>query len=307
VLPGPVKVDLVFDRPPRQQPPWRVTAETLAAVDAHFWDFTLWLASKRLRGRDDVLAFLLPNVLTPHLLRPLGVERTPETIEQAVALYLAARAAAEARLGVRVPRELGREVQRVLPELAPALVHELVAPHVRSVEAVGSRAAGTATAASDWDFLVDLDEPGDLPRLTAPVDALGALWDPLSPHRLWMLVLPGPVKVDLVVDRPHALEPPWALSAETLPAIDVHFWDWTLWLTSKRAKGDDDLVRAQLALQQSYLLAALGVRSVPETLERAVALYEAARDAAEERLGVRVPRALAGEVRRLLSIEATSG
>jgi hypothetical protein len=119
VLPGPVKVDLVFDRPPQTQPPWVVTARSLPLVDAHFWDFTWWLASKRARGRHDILAFLLPNVMTAHILRPLGVPEVPETLEEAVALYLPARERAEARYGVRVPRALGDEVRRGLAGQAP--------------------------------------------------------------------------------------------------------------------------------------------------------------------------------------------
>jgi hypothetical protein len=118
MLRGPVKVDLVFDRPPQPQPPWVVTAESLRDVDAHFWDFTWWLASKRAGGRDDILAFLLPNVMTAHILRPLGVAETPESVEDAVALYLPARARAEERHGVRVPRALGDEVQRGLASRA---------------------------------------------------------------------------------------------------------------------------------------------------------------------------------------------
>jgi hypothetical protein len=114
MLRGPVKVDLAFALPPRQQPPWTVTAETLCAVDAHFWDFGYWLAGKQAGGRGDIVRHLLPTTMATHILAPLGVEEIPVSLAHAVALYLPARERAEERLGVRVPRALGDEVGPVL-------------------------------------------------------------------------------------------------------------------------------------------------------------------------------------------------
>ena len=179
-------------------------------------------------------------------------------------------------------------------------------PHVRSVELVGSRRRGDETRLSDWDFLVDTDDfdalAPELPRLVEPLEPLGHLWDPLSEEApYFMLILRGPVKVDLAFDRPNVTQPPWVATRETLPRIDAHFWDWTLWLASKRERGQDDLVRAMLDHMSSYLLAALGVEEVPATLERAIALYGEARDRAEARFGVRVTRELGEEVARAVS------
>ncbi len=174
-------------------------------------------------------------------------------------------------------------------------------PLVRSVRLVGSRSRGVESPLSDWDFLVDTDDfdalAPTLPELVAPLEPLGQLWDPLSEEgTYYMLILRGPVKVDLAFDRPPVLPPPWVARAETLPQIDAHFWDWTLWLASKREKGHDELVRAMLPQMFRYLLSGLGVEEVPQSLENAVELYVAARERAEQRLGVEVPRALGDEV-----------
>src|SRR5919197_3776568 len=78
-----------------------------------------------------------------------------------------------------------------------------VAPHpaVRSVELVGSRADGTATAFSDWDFGVEANDfaalADALPDLLSPLQPLAQQWDRLSPEWCWMLILAGPAKVDL--------------------------------------------------------------------------------------------------------------
>jgi len=105
MLRGPVKVDFLFlDRPNPPASPWRVSAETLAAVDAHFWDWILWLESKRRAGRDDLVAGQL-DIMHEHLLAPLGSERPPETVAAALARYLDLR---------EEPSALEREVRPVL-------------------------------------------------------------------------------------------------------------------------------------------------------------------------------------------------
>ncbi|MBD0338051.1 MAG: hypothetical protein ICV67_02020, partial [Thermoleophilia bacterium] len=71
------------------------------------------LAAKRAAGKHDLVASQLAT-LHGHLLAPLGVERAPASIGEAVAAYRAARGEAEERFRVRVPRELEAEV-------APAL------------------------------------------------------------------------------------------------------------------------------------------------------------------------------------------
>jgi hypothetical protein len=117
LLPGGVKVDLVFDVPPVLEPPWDVQPETLPGIDAHFWDWILWLGGKQLAGTDELVRFSLDRLMYEHLLRPLGVERPPATIAEAVDAYRAARSARERELGVQVPRAAG---EAVLPRLRAA-------------------------------------------------------------------------------------------------------------------------------------------------------------------------------------------
>jgi hypothetical protein len=99
---------------------------------------------------------------------------------------------------------------------------------VRSIRLVGSRVEGRANPRSDWDFRVEtIDFPalaGDLPALLAPLEPLAQQWDRLSEHQCWMVMLPGPVKIDLIfLDEPHQPEPAWIPSAGNLEAIDHHF------------------------------------------------------------------------------------
>jgi hypothetical protein len=42
------------------------------------------------------------------------------------------------------------------------------------------------------------------------------------------MILAGPAKIDLIFDQPYPIEPPWQMTAETLPQIDDHFWDLAL-------------------------------------------------------------------------------
>lgn len=172
---------------------------------------------------------------------------------------------------------------------------------MQSIRLLGSRAEGRSIDRSDWDFGVETNEFSSiaeaLPRLLAPLEPLAQQWDRLSLHQCWMLMLRGPVKVDLIFsDVPHALEPPWTVSAATLEGIDAHFWDWVLWLSSKDARGKREVVAAELEKLFDHLLAPLGVGSRPSSVEEAVVAYAAARDRVEDALGVAVPRALENEV-----------
>jgi hypothetical protein len=172
---------------------------------------------------------------------------------------------------------------------------------VRSIELAGSRATGQARFDSDWDFLVETRDfaavAAALPELLAPLEPLAQQWDRLSDEQCWMLLLRGPVKVDLIFPgEPHVHEPPWAPAAENLGAIDAHLWDWLLWLRSK----PDDLVAAELEKLFVHLLRPLGVERVPSSVAEAVELYRPARDAAAARLGCAVSPALEAEVSRAL-------
>lgn len=176
---------------------------------------------------------------------------------------------------------------------------------MRDVQVVGSRAKGRESPLSDWDFLVETDDfdalAPQLPELIRPLEPLSWLWDPLSDDATYfMFVVPGPVKVDLVFDREPQPQPPWAAGAETLPLIDAHFWDFTLWLASKREKGNDESLAHLVPVIGRHILGPLGVAETPGSIEHAVELYLPARDRAEARYGVRVRRELGEQVQRAL-------
>jgi predicted nucleotidyltransferase len=153
-------------------------------------------------------------------------------------------------------------------------------PAVRSARLVGSRANGTARPLSDWDFAVDGNYAAvaeRLPELVAPLEPLGALWDPLGTVRTYMLMLPSGEKVDLIFDEPQEESPPWTVRPETRPRIDHHFWDWSLWLAGKQAAAKKDLVVSELERMHRHLLEPLGVSQHPETLDEAIDAYLAVR------------------------------
>ena len=146
-------------------------------------------------------------------------------------------------------------------------------PHVVGVELVGSRAAGTAGPLSDCDFVVRADDLDavldDLPAIVTPLDPLAQQWDRLGPpdYSCYMLMLRGPVKIDLILpDLPHRSAPRWEATAADLPAIDAHAWDWLLWMASKRQGGSDEVVREQLDLLHEHLLVPSASPRRPRTI-----------------------------------------
>lgn len=180
-----------------------------------------------------------------------------------------------------------------------------VHPAIKEVRLVGSRQSGTAGDLSDWDFHLDVTDfaavARDLPALASRLRPLAQQWDPLSPHACYMLMLPGAVRVDLIfADQPHEPRPPWEVSADTIRAIDRHFWDWIRWLAQKHTKGAHDFVEQSFILMSSHLLRPMGIESVPTTIESAVSLYLEARREQENRLGVDVSEELGSEVRQAL-------
>ncbi|MGH2554780.1 MAG: hypothetical protein ACRDHO_03570 [Actinomycetota bacterium] len=181
----------------------------------------------------------------------------------------------------------------------------LTHPHIREVQLVGSRAAGTPVPLSDWDFTVDADDFGvaaaDLPELASSLEPLAQQWDRLSPHYCYMLMLRGPAKVDLLfLDQPHQPEPPWVASPDTIVGMDLHFWDWILWLAAKEQARKDSLVRGELEKLGQHLLGPMGVEESPRSLDMAVGSYRAARDRLETEFSVSVPRRLEREVLAVL-------
>ena len=174
-------------------------------------------------------------------------------------------------------------------------------PSVRQVELTGSRARGTATELSDWDFHITAEDFGhiaaDLPELVRPHRPLAAQWDPLGLVQSYLLVFPGPTKVDLIFpDVPRSINPPWRVGPDTLAAMDAHFWDWSLWLVSKRRHGMADRVRGELLRMSHHVLEPLGIKGIPCSLEDAATRYIRARDRLETRYRLRIPRRLEQEV-----------
>ena len=195
----------------------------------------------------------------------------------------------------------GRRYGRAMvdPPRLGELLPDLLArdPDVHDVELVGSRARGDAGPFSDWDVsvrTVAFDRLRTrLPSLVRPLDPLVQQWDRLSDHECYMLIVAGPAKVDLLFeDRPHRDEPPWQVDARTLAAIDDHFWDWVLWLTSKVHAGTHAQVDEELRKMHDHILRPLGIASVPGTLPDAVDVYLEARARNESVLGVHVARLL---------------
>jgi predicted nucleotidyltransferase len=177
---------------------------------------------------------------------------------------------------------------------------------VDDVRLVGSRGRGDPTPLSDWDYEVTTARFAEvapaLPDAVAPLRPLAAFWDPLGERPNFTVLLDGPVKIDLIFDgHPFTPSPPWVPSAATLPAIDAHFWDWSLWLGAKRARGEADLVRRHLGHLHQHLLAPLGATGPPADLGEAVATYVELRQRQEERFGVTVDRRLGEQVAAALA------
>lgn len=178
-------------------------------------------------------------------------------------------------------------------------------PAVREVRLIGSRARGDAGPFSDWDFEVATDDFGSLARdiesLTAGLQPLARQWDRLSPHMCYMLIVPGPVKIDfLFLDQPHEDEAPWEARAETLAGVDAHFWDWTIWLASKDAARQHELVAEELRKMLKYILGPMGVSEAPASVAAAIQAYTRTRDRLESEFGTRVNRELGEAVCGLL-------
>lgn len=175
---------------------------------------------------------------------------------------------------------------------------------VSSVVLGGSRARGEATELSDWDLYLQGDPEAmmvEIPALIASSGPLAAFWEPLAEEAGYMVVMDGPIKVDIFpIGASRRIQPPWLVSAETLVSIDAHFWDWTLWLGGKALRGEWQLVADELAKMHSFLLAPLGVASAPASLGEAVPSYQRARAEAMDALGVVVHQELGRQVSHAL-------
>jgi hypothetical protein len=199
-------------------------------------------------------------------------------------------------------RKVDQAGNNVVVDVA-ARAEEVLAPHpaVERVELVGSRGRGEATALSDWDFKIHTTDARalarDLPALVGPLEPLAAQWDRLVERAVYMLVLPGPVKVDLFPgEERREIEPPWEPTPANLAAVDAHFWDWTLWLGSKALHRRTDLVGEELQKLHHNLLGPLGVADPPSTIDPAVTEYRRARDRLEHEWNISIGRELGDEV-----------
>jgi hypothetical protein len=175
-------------------------------------------------------------------------------------------------------------------------------PSVREVRLAGSRARGRAHELSDWDFAVYTDDfesvAGDLHNLVAALNPLSGQWDPYSKVECYMLLLPGPTKIDLLfVNQPREWSPAWDPSPETLEAIDRHFWDWILWLEQKRRGGRPEVTAKSLRDMYELMLRPMGVPAEPRSLPAAIDSYLDARGELERAFDMRLPRDLEHEVR----------
>lgn len=206
-----------------------------------------------------------------------------------------------------MPREEGRDGRHYerLPSDAPEvvrLVWRTVASSkvVQGISLVGSRAKGYSTELSDWDLYLEgaLDElMAEIPGLMAPLGPLAAFWDPLSERAGYMMVMVGPVKIDLFpADGRRALQAPWDPSRDSLAAIDGHVWDWVLWLGGKALRHQAELVTDELAKMHWFLLGPLGVERTPGDLREAVAWYRDARAEASRRFASPVDEELGRQV-----------
>src|SRR5215216_4412454 len=110
LLPGPTKVEYLFlDYSQEAAPPVTPSPATLFAIDNHFWDWIWWISTKASIGRDDLVAEHLRQ-LDEHLLRPMGAEAGPATIDAAIAEFLRRRDVLERAYHISVPLALETEV-----------------------------------------------------------------------------------------------------------------------------------------------------------------------------------------------------
>jgi predicted nucleotidyltransferase len=111
LLRGPTKLEYLFlDYSQEAAPPVTPGSETLLAINNHFWDWLWWITTKASIGRDDLVAEHLRQ-LHEHLLRPMGVETAPATIDAAINEFVARRDILERTYNVSVPRALETEVR----------------------------------------------------------------------------------------------------------------------------------------------------------------------------------------------------
>jgi hypothetical protein len=117
MLRGPTVVEYLFlEHSQQAKTPVEPSEETLPAIDAHFWAWIWWLATKASIGRDDLLEQHWAR-LYRHMLGPIGASTVPDSIDAAARSFLTCRSELEQEYGVEVPRALEREVRRGIRRL----------------------------------------------------------------------------------------------------------------------------------------------------------------------------------------------
>ncbi|MGH2380676.1 MAG: hypothetical protein ACRDG7_05590 [Candidatus Limnocylindria bacterium] len=201
------------------------------------------------------------------------------------------------RLGTDV--EAGRGKTEAGPVGVEATVRTLenaIASHpgVTSVRLGGSRGRGDPVPLSDWDLEITTRDGdavvSDLPAIAQQVQPVAAQWERLAAHACYMLMFEGGVKVDLILDVPQELQPPWEARPGTLEGIDQHFWDWIVWLAAKDQRGDRDFVRQEFEKMSVHLLQPVSIRDTPGAIDEAVQLFRAARQRLEAEMNTSVDR-----------------
>jgi hypothetical protein len=115
---------------------------------------------------------------------------------------------------------------------------------------------------------------------------------------VYQVLLRGPTKIEyLFLEQSQDPMPPPEPSRDTLPAINTHFWDWIWWLTTKASIGRSDLVGEHMPQLHTQLMRPMGISAVPASIDSAIEVFVARRNALEEEFGVSVDRALENEVR----------
>ncbi len=188
------------------------------------------------------------------------------------------------------------EAQAVAAEATVRVLERAITLHpgVISVRLAGSRARGEPVPLSDWDLEITTRDGhavvSDLPTIAQRVHPVAAQWERLATHACYMLMLEDGAKVDLILDVPQELQPPWEAHPGTLEGIDQHFWDWIVWLAAKDQRGDRDFVRQEFAKMSAHLLQPIAVRGTPANIEEAVRLFRDARQRLEAEMGASVSR-----------------
>lgn len=111
VLRGPTVIEYLFlEHSQDAKTPVKPSKEALPAIDAHFWQWLWWLATKASVGREGLVKQHWPR-LHRHLLEPMGADTVPDSIEAAVRGFLVRRGELERQYVLEVSRALEREVR----------------------------------------------------------------------------------------------------------------------------------------------------------------------------------------------------